>query len=181
MTGLDWGDIPSWIAVILTIAIPLVAYLERNRIVSFVRRKAAEPLPALPPARFSIQVRPEGGWLLMNMGEGEAFNVQVHAESADMTVLSSGFWPRFLEKSFGTFMMRLPVQTMVYGDVAPAYVVVKWQDGHGEKFTERLVVYRPSDYKAPEVSFPVTDEGKVLPIQLFLDMQQAQPADSTGA
>ena len=162
---LDWGDVPSWIGVALTIAIPAVAYFERNRIAGFFRRKTTEPLPALPPARFNLVPRPEGGWVLVNGGLGEAFNVRLDVEDSSAAIVTSGFWETFLEESYGTVEIRLSAETRRYGDISPTIVLVSWQDAHSKNHVERIAINSPDSYRHNgKLAFENTAPGKVLPV-----------------
>ncbi len=172
----DWGDVPSWIAVILAVLIPLVAYIERNRIAGFFRRKATEPLPETPPARFNFA--PLGGakWALINMGAGEGFNVRVDVESASASVGSSGFWPRFLEKSYGSVDIRLDPMTAEYGsDLNPTTVIVSWHDANGVQRRERHALRLPREYPPLKIDMPPTQEGKVVPLGALFEKLDQEP------
>lgn len=162
-SALNWGDVPSWISVLIGIGVPLVAYLERNRIAGFFRRQAREPLPGLPPARFALRPIGAGNWALINGGEGEAFNVTLSVVDASAAILSSGFWSYFPPKAYGTFALQLDMATRRYPDIQGTTVVVSWQDKNGERLEENMIAHDESRYKPAD--WPRTGEGKVVPIE----------------
>ncbi|KQR39205.1 hypothetical protein [Microbacterium sp. Leaf159] len=164
LSNLDWGDVPSWLGVLLGVAVPLIAYFERNRIAGFFRKKAQEPVPLDPPARFAVRPIAENGWALVNTGIGEAFNVTLSVDDASAGILSSGFWTFFPGQSYGSFALQYSNSTIRYPDVSDTTVIVEWQDRTSNAHSEVMTASHPSRYASSPLSWPRTDEGKIRSI-----------------
>lgn len=150
VADLDWGDVPSWIGVLLAILVPIVAYFERNRIALFFRRKAREPLPKIPPARFVVLRGKDVEWALLNSGSGKAFNVTISVLDSSAAILSSGFWVDFPGGSYGTFGLRVSHGTRRRPRSIATVLTVEWQDAAGGEHRT-------------ELSVPLAGEGARLP------------------
>lgn len=164
LSNVNWGDVPSWIGVILAIAVPVIAYLERNRIAVFFKKKAKEPLPQLPPARFSVRPLASKDWALINGGLGDAYNVRLAVEDATAGILTSGFWELFLGGTYGTFRLQLSTGTIRFGRDHATSLLISWQDKNGDDHVERVAVFVVSTYSKHVLDWSPTEEGKILPV-----------------
>lgn len=124
----DWGDVPGWISAVVAIALPLVAYIERNRIAGFFRRKADEPTPTGPPVRWVLRPSKQAGvYTLSNLSTPRAYNVTVTGHPTYTEILTHAYWEKFDGESYGTFAANIDSD---YRHMIA--FTVTWQDQNGD-------------------------------------------------
>lgn len=162
----DWGDVPGWIAVILGIAIPLIAYFERNRIAGFFRRQAAEPLPALPPVRWLLRpTQRKNVWAVINNSDADAHNATIRPTMLESEVMDAGFWAVFPRRCLGTVTLRRHPDGVAYGQSTEFRI--DWQDDNGAPHAETLSAPGWVDFEKGLNVGHIAD-GKVATIDILI-------------
>jgi len=160
--GWNWGDVPGWLGVAIAILVPSLAYLSRNRIAGFVRRKVQEPKVALAPLRWLIRpTTTKGYWALVNTSASTAYNVSIHPLEDGAEVVDAGFWPIFMPRSAGTVVLH-GTPTMTSVGLATDFKL-SWQDADS---TERSQTLEVPAWRESWKGLPVSPQldGKVVPM-----------------